>query len=373
VSDGKAHSKLGASSYYRWKACPGSVAASVGIPNESSVYAAEGTLAHDIASRLLLAQPIKDDVDEEMMDAIQIYLDHIQSLRAQKPTFESVEQKLNLSKYHPELFGTADYVCYFAPTKTLHVVDYKHGRGIPVDVVGSHQLMYYGLGALHMNAFPIDKVVLTIVQPRCYHPQGSVRSWETDGVEMIDFAAQLIDDAIATEKQNAELVAGDHCRFCPAQPTCTKPREQALAVVQGAFKDESSLPAIAPEMLAKYLEKIPAIKSWCEAVHKYAHQQAELGNTPPGWKLVDKRANRSWGEGVDAFILSQALEKDESKFFGEPKLLSPAQVEKLLTKDQKKILETFVVKASSGKTLVQSINDERPPVKGAIENMFTTE
>lgn len=370
MSDGKIHSKLGASSYERWGICYGSIKASEGIESTSSIYADEGTKAHDVAEKLLMGKPIKEDIDDEMLEAVQVYLDHINFLRGQLPDFESVEQKLNLSEYYPDLFGTADYVCYFAATKTLHVVDYKHGRGIPKTVVGSPQLMYYGLGALHMNKFPVEKVILTIVQPRCYHPDGVVRSWETDGFEMLEFAATLIEDARKTQDPNAPLVAGDHCRFCPAQPTCAKPREQAMAVATSQFTDLTS--GIEPERLAYYLQKIPEIKSWCESVHQYARQQAALGNIPPGWKLVDKRANRRWADGTDAFILGQAFEKDESKFFGEPKILSPAQVEKLLDKNQKKILEKFVIKESSGKTLVLA-NDDRPPVKGAIENMFTTE
>jgi len=371
MSDGKAHSKLGASSYHRWKACPGSVKASYGIKSESSIYADEGTKAHDIAANILIGSGPLEPVDDEMAEAINVYLDHIAHLRSLGPSFEAVEQRLNLQKYHPELFGTADYVCYLAKEKTLHVVDYKHGRGIPVEVVGSEQLMYYGLGALHMNEFAVENVVLTIVQPRCYHPDGPVRSWATDSYTMLEFAADLIDDALATEKPDAPLVTGDHCRFCPAQPTCPAMQQQALSVVQGAFADES-VANYPPEKMAFALSLIPQIKAWCESVHQHAHQQASLGNIPPGWKLVDKRATRKWAEGVNAFILSQALEKDESKFFEpEPKLLSPAQVEKMLPKDKKALLSEFVVKESSGKTLVPCA-DDRPPVKGAIESMFTT-
>jgi hypothetical protein len=368
MSDGKVHSKLGASSYDRWGACPGSIAASEGIESVSSIYAEEGTRAHDIAANLLIGNGPKEPISDEMAEAIFVYLEHVAVLRAKRPSFEAIEQKLDLSSYHPQLFGTADYVCYYAATKTLHVVDYKHGKGIPVSVKRSKQLMYYGMGALVMNKFPIEKIVLTIVQPRCYHPDGAVRSWETDPVDMLDFAAQLVDDALATEKPDAPLVAGDHCRFCPAQPTCPKPREQAMILATAGF--ENLAPALAPEKLALYLEKIPQIKAWCEAVHSYAHQQAELGNVPPGWKLVDKRATRKWIDGFvppdnwDVFGLG-----DET--FYEKKLKSPAQMEKFFP-SQKKEIEKFVIKESSGKTLVQ-VKDDRAPVKGAIETMFTTE
>lgn len=366
-----AHSKLGASSYDRWGACPGSVRASEGIEKTTSIYAEEGTLAHTVASNLLGGIQPLEPVDDEMMDAVNVYLDYVQGLRSMKPTFEAVEQKLHLKDYHPDLFGTGDYICYFADKKRLHVVDYKHGRGIPVEVKNSKQLMYYGLGALHVNKVPIESITLTIVQPRCYHPDGTIRHWVTDPITMIDFAAQLIDDAKATEKIDAPLVPGDHCRFCPAQPTCPALQKQALATISGAFTDVSNLDG---ERLGKALAMVPQIKSWCESVNAFAYQQATLGHDIAGFKLVDKRdGNRKWKEDADAFMMGQALDKDESKFFGEPKLLSPSQVEKSLglDKSQKEILNQFTYRESGGKCLVP-VADDRAPVKGAIEAMFST-
>ena len=247
-------------------------------------------------------------------------------------------------------------------------MDYKHGAGIPVEVVGNTQLMYYGLGALHMNKFPVERIILTIVQPRCYHTDGPVRSWETDPITMLDFSFDLVDQAVRTEAPDAPLVAGDHCRFCPAQPTCPKPRELAMGLATSGFSD---LSAVEPERLALYLEKIPQIKAWCEAVHQYAHAQAALGHVPPGWKLVDKRANRRWNPDASPSEIMDTLDllKDE---FWDQKPKSPAQVEKRIHKDKKFLLDQFVVKESSGKTLVQT-KDDRPAVKGTIESMFTEE
>lgn len=349
------HSKLGASSYDRWGACPGSVAASEGIEKTTSVFAEEGTLAHDVGAKILLGDT-GVECDEEMLEAVNIYVDYIEKLRYEMPDFEAVEQRLSLAAYHPALFGTADYVAYFAHTKTLHVVDYKHGRGIPVGVVGSKQLMYYGLGALHENKFPIEKVVLTIVQPRCYHPDGPIRSWETDPITMLDFAAQLIEDAKKTEMKDAPLNPGEHCRFCPAQPTCKAIEEKALANAQDSF---SNVEKYDPDKLAQTLNLIPQIEAWCKSVREFAYQQASLGNCPPGFKLVDKRATRKWKEGF-APIGEEWYDR---------KLKSPAQMEKILPKDRKASIEPFTIKESSGKSLV-SANDDREPVMGAIEAMF---
>src|SRR3546814_18193298 len=48
-----AHAVLGASSSHRWFHCPGSIRASEGMPNTSSVFAREGTAAHALAEPCL--------------------------------------------------------------------------------------------------------------------------------------------------------------------------------------------------------------------------------------------------------------------------------------------------------------------------------
>jgi hypothetical protein len=47
------HAKLSASGSHRWMACPGSIKAEDGYPETSSVFAEEGTRAHELADRCL--------------------------------------------------------------------------------------------------------------------------------------------------------------------------------------------------------------------------------------------------------------------------------------------------------------------------------
>jgi hypothetical protein len=292
-----------------------------------------------------------------------------------KPSFEAVEQEIDLSKYHPQLFGTCDYVAYFSRVKTLHVVDYKHGRGVGKQPERNPQLMYYGIGALHMNKLPIEKIVLTIVQPRCFDSRGPVRSWETDPVDMLEFLATLVDDAKRTESQTAPRIPGeDQCRFCLAAATCPEASKNATEVILSGFLDET-LPTAAvpltPERLAELLSRIPQIENWCKSVNQFAHQYAGVGNAIPGFKLVDKKAHRKWAEGVteDTIWADFRLHRDDSCTV---KLKSPAQLEKIIPKEKKFLLDQYVVQNSTGKTLVADA-DSRPAVKGAIESMFNQE
>lgn len=359
------HSELGASSYSRWKECPGSIRLSAGIPNISSSYAEEGTRAHEVAAILLGRLQPDRPVEDEMLEAVKVYTDFVESLRAKGPSFEAIEEKVSLDKFYPGLFGTADYIAYFAEDRTLYVVDYKHGAGIAVEVFENEQLLYYGLGALYGKNFPVERIVLVIVQPRCSHPDGPVRAWETTPINMLDFLYELVINAKRTADPNAPLKTGDHCRFCRAQAICPEQNKQSLVLAQQAF---SLIAPYDPEKLATTLRLLPQVKAWCSSVTEFAYREAESGRIPPGFKLVEKRATRKWAPGVASETIADLVGIARHEAFDQ-KLKSPAQIEKLCTKDGKKLLEELIVAESSGKTLVEE-SDNRAAIAifEAIEN-----
>lgn len=363
----KVHSELGASSYYRWGAsvggCPGSVALCRGIPNVSSVHAYRGTYAHAVGAEMLDPKLVNaldrpPEFEGEDFEAIDVYVNYIEQLRAMGPSFEAVEQSIDLFDYHPKLHGTADYVAYFKETRTLYVVDYKHGAGIPVEVVGNEQGMYYAAGALVKNGFPIEKIVVVIVQPRCYHVDGPIRAWETDPFTMLDFIDHLIEDANATERSGAPLNPGGHCRFCPAQPKCPAVENQALALAKEIFAPDS----YEPKKLADTLALLPRVESWCASVREFAYREANSGRVPPGWKLVPKRPSRRWIDDDKAIVTGLLAKGFDFDQIYDQSLRSPAQIEKILPKKDKDIISQWTIKESSGKNLVPE-NDDR----GAID------
>lgn len=367
-----AHSKIGASSYYRWKACPGSVRLSEGVPNQSSPYAQEGTVAHDLAAEMLedfffkKGKPlIPPQYSAENMEAIKVYIDYVKSEAKNGFCNASeghilIEQRFQLESIHPDLFGTSDCTLYFPREKKLKVIDYKHGAGIAVDVENNLQLQYYGLGALLSVNLPVETVELCIVQPRCDHPDGRIRNWSFNAIELLDFAADLKRDAKATEDPNAKINPGTHCRFCPAAAAnvCPALREKALAVAKSEF---GPVDKYDPARLKEALDILPILESWVKQVREFAYGEACHGRTPEGYKLVEKRAMRKWRvsekEVVDELL---TFVPDGTEIY-KKSLLSPAQIEKQLKKDDKKTLANLIVKESSGHTLVQN-SDKRPAV-----------
>lgn len=348
-----AHSHIGASSSERWMNCPGSVNLSKDIPKTTSAYAEAGTNAHTLGSELILGQKPSIEIPEDEMEAVYTYVNHIKTVASGKQLF--VEQKFDLKDVYPGLFGTADAVIYDDINLQLNVIDYKHGAGVPVDVFDNSQLKYYALGALLELNKPASTIEITIVQPRCYHPDGPIRSFVLSADDLLAFAAELKEAAEATSKPDAKFKSGDHCKFCPAAGICPEiEREKDLAIREHF----SNIKTYDVEKLAKALETIPIIEAWIDGVRAFAYAEACQGVNIPGHKLVYKVARRKW---IDAESAKKTLQEFGVNDILNQSLKTPAQVEKILGKGGKDLISSLVTQESSGTVLVP-VEDKRQAV-----------
>jgi hypothetical protein len=388
-----------------------------GMANTSSVFAAEGTAAHELAAHCLLngfdanrfdgyviditandagrflkpGAPLGDgntrfEVDEEMADSVQTYLDYVRAEidKAGKGAEWEVETRLDMRHVHPDIFGTGDTVLFVPKAKWLHIFDYKHGRGVVVEVEANPQLLTYATGVAHrFHNRQIEGITCHIVQPRAPHADGPIRSWDADLVTLMEFEDTLAKAAKATEDPNAPRIPGHWCNFCPGLPVCPEAREKATAAACATFAGEDAwvedgiekvaageviaLPPVEmlkPGRLAQLLREAEFIISWAKSVQAFAHEQACSGNPIPGYKLVQKRAMRRWRDEDEARA-ELAVIFDEDDILTEPKLKSPAQLEKVCGKKRfEQIAEALVHKVSSGTNLVP-VSDPRPAAKNA--------
>jgi hypothetical protein len=183
-----AHAKLSPSSAERWMSCPGSVVLSEGMPEQTSKFAEEGTKAHGIAEAILREGLKFIDCEKDMLDYVNIYVDYVQSLAGKL----HVEQRV---KINDVVYGTADAVVWQENEKHLHIIDLKYGAGVAVEIVNNLQLQIYALATLLTFKYPAEQVTATIVQPRCPHSDGFIRSVTYGNDELIEFFAD-IEDAI---------------------------------------------------------------------------------------------------------------------------------------------------------------------------------
>lgn len=374
-----AHARLSASAAHRWMACPGSVRLSANLPNKSSIHAATGTLAHEVAAESLNfkespAERLGDvetidgfqiTVDQEMVDGVQFYLDTIKAdAKKGDEAFVEVDLAEPLAKIDPDLGGTADHVRWRPKTQHLLVTDLKYGAGKVVEPTENKQLKLYALGALLTVDKPVKEVTVRIVQPRIEHEDGRVRDWTFPAVELLDFAADAAESASRTRDANAPLVPGEtQCGFCPARHCCPALEEKQHALVATEFQNIISAD---PVTRGKTLNMLSLVEARIKAIREFEYEEAERGNPAAGWKLVDKRPTRKWisEEAVQKWAESRAIDALE-----EPAIKSPAQLEKGLNKDQKAEMAHYVQSVSSGHTLVPE-SDKRPAVHKALAQEF---
>jgi hypothetical protein len=386
------HSEHGASIAARWLACPGSVKLSRGQPNYDNIHSITGTAAHTLAEWCFDDEqdphhfvgreiPVKDntlgitevEVDEDMAAAVKVYTDYVHSRVRPLDAQWWRELEVDLSSLNPpegvELYGTSDCPLYLPAEKLLEVVDYKHGSGVVVEVKGNVQLRYYALGVyLALNSplpvLDIETVRITIVQPRAQHPDGPIRSEDVSVADLLAFGQYLVNGARITQRDDAPLVPGSHCRFCPASPICPAQREQTQALARVTFADMPvDLPpepeTLPPDVLADILTKLPILEDWARAVRQHAYHMAERGEAPEGFKLVAGRPTRRWLDEADvkAYLVDEhGLDVEELHTL---KLKSPAQIEKLIGK--KNLPDHYYEKKSSTYKLVP-LHDPRPAV-----------
>lgn len=362
--------------------CPGSVRMTRDLPNIETAYAKEGTAAHALAQVWLTHQSVDGiteiegvPVTDEMREHVRTYVDVVRETHSRLGGQLLVEHKISLAEINPpvDMFGTADTI--LVADRALEVFDLKYGQGVPVEVVGNPQLLYYVLGAMFALApeqrKKLDRVAITVVQPRAPHPDGPVRRWEITPEEMVRFAVQVREAAVATQRPGAPLVPGSQCRFCNAQGHCPALQQKAQALAQVEFAamplDRPPEPEHLPmTTVIDILSKASIIEDFFKALRVRVIRELEAGNEVPGWKLVAKRPARQWKseDGVVEWAVAQGL---APTVIYDQVLRSPAQLEKQLGK--KNVPDDLYVSVSSGHTLAPA-SDRRPAVKGGAAADF---
>lgn len=301
------HAYLSASSAHRWMNCPASpyFESCFNEPDES-VFATEGTLAHALAEQRLTEEILQRPahVEEAKQNIVEFYANHasetsetledvmhnvdayINFIREQinwsQPFTLMLEQQLNLSKYIPQGFGTSDVV--LIQGNSIHIIDFKYGSGVLVEVQNNPQLMIYALGAYdNLARYTLDKITtvrMSIFQPRKEH-------WGTTEMsvqDLLSWAETTLVPAARNALNNREdYQSGDWCRFCRGAGYC---RHSGTALIHSMqYLEEHTL---SPEETAYILDHASDYKSTLEKIQSSALTRLEEGHPIPGYKAVLK-------------------------------------------------------------------------------------
>ena len=365
------HSRTGPSSAERWVHCPPSLrlGEEYGAPDTGSIYAAEGTEAHELGEFLLrqaLGEAMEDPrpamqfYNEEMQECAEGYRDAVMDLYNQlnlrsPDAHLYVEQEISFEEYVPGGFGTSD--CVIIGDGEMLVVDYKHGKGVPVsaegeDGEGNPQLKCYALGAYlaFSPLYNIEKVTLVIYQPRI----GNFSQFSLPVEALLTWAEGTLRPAAALALAGeGELACGSWCRFCRAKAVCRKRAEENLTLARYDF---ARPPTLEDDEVNLILGKLPALEAWAADIRDYALSRALGGYAWDDFKLVEGRSTRHFTdeEAVAKIVVDAGYDPYERKVKGITAMTT------LLGKAKLNDLLGSLIEKAPGKPTLAPRSDKRP-------------
>ena len=377
-----AHALLAPSSADVWSQCPGSVVLRSMVAETNTPESEEGTAAHWVAEQLLRdavenervsaasfehllgnAAPNGVLITREMLSGAKMYVDYVHSLDIDFSNY-NIEQMVTCFAIHLECWGTPDFfgvAIKVADRKPiLHVVDFKFGHG-EVEVFENKQMLCYYSGIMdHLEIGDMDlTVVFHLVQPRCFHGNGPISTWEVEATELRAAVNQL-SSAAHKAMGSAEVTSGNQCRHCPARHACEASRRAAVAAISytnAATPDPLTDEALAYE-LPTLVNAIKALEYRKDALENEAVARMGAGRNIPNLSMKQAYGNRAWTAETDT--VQFLAEMSGVSFYADPALVTPAEAERRLkaaglsNKEATEALEGLVAKPSRGMKL--SIN-----------------
>jgi hypothetical protein len=393
MNDNK-HAKLSPSSAHRWLECPGSVTLEAEYPDDIvSEYAEYGTAGHmlgeihlnnklpvKMSAGIILNKSINFpdgfQVDDEMIDAVQTYVDYCNNLEGDEVY---VEKKVDFSEWVPQGFGTADYIKVGTENsiwKVINVVDLKMGKGVKVYAEQNPQGMLYALGVISSGNFAKEDIVnIVIVQPRIDH----ISEWRISVGGLTDWANNVV------KKKAGEAWTGQmkfnpgekQCRFCKASATCKALAEQSLQTAMDIFTDLPTtgdlkqIHSLSNSEVSQLLPRLDEISNWIKSLKAFAFEQLEQGFRIEGYKLVRGRAgNRKW--------IDEAPVEERLKELGFLKrqvykqvMITPAVADKMLKAQGISTTQlSNLYNQAEGKPTITDRNDPREEIVPADGELF---
>ena len=324
---------------------------------------AEGTALHAAIDRL-----VNDDDDipvsllGKKVEGVTIDDNHVAKLEFALASLDQIDPTRQMTYVTevqvgfpgvPELegvFGHTDLIGRIGSRAV--VLDWKFGDGVIVEAEENPQGLFYAAAAMRSDTTAwvfkdVTEVEIVIVQPF------QIRRWVTTPDRVKDFERELVRAVKLSQRADAPLAVGDHCRFCTAKAICPQMNGAIDRLVH------TTLEAISPEQLSASLKLADDLEAFIADLRSLATQRLESNMSVPGYKLVPKLARRQWVDEDKAAMALAQLGVASAEMHKDPELLSPAQMEKVLKKRKLALPDGHVVAVSSGNTLAPE-SDPRP-------------
>ena len=391
------HAVLSPSSAHSWMRCPGGPAFTMGMPDKGSVYADEGTAAHQLATWCFerqrdagsfLGVDIKVNgtafpVTAEMVEHVQGFVDYVLGIAEGRQLF--VEQKLPIGFLTGEegATGTGDVVIVDGASGDLWSIDFKYGAGVKVSATNNEQTRIYALGAMYKfdTLAEFTTVHMGIYQPRMNNIDFEVMSASAlrtfgEGVSGCAAAAGVALDMVERSGWKGEELhkagylhpSAKACMWCRGKASCPAARAEVMEITTGSADaaDFAHLIQPGPETGDNYLtvamDAVDRIEDWCRAIRAEVEQRLFAGKPVPGWKVVTgKQGDRKWTDEEAVIQRLKSFEVPATDMYKPQSLVGIPAIEKLFKKHPIRWEEMQkLISRAPGKPSVAPATDPRP-------------
>lgn len=250
-------------------------------------------------------------VTDEMLDAVDVLVDDVMSVIGPAGLTLAdciVESPVDIKRIHDECWGTPDVRVWVG--SVLYVWDLKFGYGY-VSEFENEQLLAYAIGAIDQaGKHDLDVIVdARIVQPRCYSPDGAVRSWRfraADQRALVNIISNAVHEGLGPQPKTK---AGEHCENCTARRACESNRKaasHAMAFAQSAVPHELTPEALGIE-LRNARQMLKLLEARVEALDEHGLLLARGGARIPWHRMESSAGRKAWAKSDGEVIAAGRL------------------------------------------------------------------
>ena len=375
------HAVYAPSSAPEYGYCSGSVLANQAVPDRETQETREGNAAHWVVAECLSVwryggtslagdylgrtAPNGIVITEEIVDSAAVMVGDVLDVCQQYGGLQNIliEHRVHMPRIHPtKCWGTLDVGLDLRHIGLIFLWDFKHGHG-QVDAKGNFQPIEYVEGL--REEWKIDEqqaqnitVHIRMVQPRCDRQSGPVEEWVVKLCDLRGDVEHLAAQCHEAET-NPQMVAGKHCRYCPARgPHCVASRQAGYMWVDYAKAPYQIETMGSPDLATERQlleEGLVFLKARFGAIEDELEHRLSQGATDTGLTLEAGKGRQNWTVPVEqAVAFGQQFGVDLAK----PGAVTPTQAALKVTAEMrpffKQALKAVTARKSSGLKLVQA-------------------
>lgn len=223
-------------------------------------------------------------VSGEMCRYVQGYVDVVRSI--------ALPAVVEFPRQFPGVLSArADAVVDDTTTGVLHVFQLKYGWQI-VEAERNWQLLSEAICWFDENRH--RAAMLTVVQPRPWHPDGPARTWVLDGPIFQEYARYLLERARLATGPDPIATPGPQCDHCAGRGPCYALQRTTYAARQ-VEEDRRVVhfdgPTIGRE-IAELRQTKALVEARLTALEAEAEGRIQSGEYIPGWHMPDRLGQR---------------------------------------------------------------------------------